>query len=60
MWRVELLSGKGRGSRQARIELVEARTLSELPEEFKSQILNQCRRIITILENQDTSGGARP
>jgi len=47
--RVERLSGRGRASKQAVIELVSSKKLSELPEEYKEQIKIQCHRILNIL-----------
>lgn len=50
MWRVERLSGAGRASRNAKIELVDSRKLEELPSELKEQIRRQCQKILEILE----------
>lgn len=50
MLRVERLSGAGKASRDAKIELVESRKLGELPPELKTQIRQQCRKILEILE----------
>jgi hypothetical protein len=44
--RMEKLSGRGRASKQAVIELVSSKKLSELPEEYKEQIRIQCNRIL--------------
>ena len=52
MWRLERLSGAGRGSKEAKIELVDSRKLGELPAEFKAQIREQCHRILKILEEE--------
>ena len=49
IWRLEKLTGKGRGSKDASIELIESKTLSELPPELKAQIKEQCKKILTIL-----------
>ena len=50
IWRLDRLSGKGRGSREATIELVDSKTLAELPAELKEQIERQCHKILEILE----------
>jgi len=49
LWRVERLSGAGRASKNARIDLVDSRKLGELPAEMKAQIKTQCRKILEIL-----------
>jgi len=51
VWQLKELSGAGRGSKQAKIKLIEAKTLKELPEDLKNQILKQCKKIISILES---------
>lgn len=50
LWRVERLSGAGRASRNAKIELIDSRKLGELPPELKEQIRRQCQKILEILE----------
>ena len=50
LWRVERLSGAGRASRNAKIELVDSKKLGELPPEMKEQIKTQCQKILEILE----------
>ena len=50
IWRLERFSGKGRGSKQASIELVDSKTLAQLPEELKAQIRNQCQKISRLLK----------
>lgn len=50
LWRVERLSGAGRASRNAKIELVDSRKLEELPHELKEQIRRQCQKILEILK----------
>ena len=50
IWRLDKFSGKGRGSREATIELVDSKTLAELPAELKEQIERQCHKILKILE----------
>ena len=50
IWRLERLSGKGRGSKEASIELIDNKTLAELPEDLKHQIKNQCQKILEILK----------
>lgn len=49
MWRLEHLTGAGRGSKDAKIELVDSRKLRELPPEIKAQIRKQCHKILEIL-----------
>jgi len=49
LWRLERLTGMGRGSKEASIELIESKRLTELPNELKSQIKNQCQKILEIL-----------
>ncbi len=49
IWRLDKLSGKGRGSKEATIELVDSKTLAELPDDIKDQIKRQCHRILEIL-----------
>ena len=50
IWRLDWLSGKGQGSREAKIELVDSKTLAELPAELKEQIIRQCHKILEILK----------
>ena len=50
MWRLEKLTGAGRGSKNARIELLDSKKLGELPAEIKDQVRTQCRKILEILE----------
>jgi len=50
IWRLDRLTGKGRGSREATIELVDSKTLAELPAELKEQIERQCHKILEILD----------
>lgn len=50
MWRLERLSGAGRGSRDAKIELINSKKLEDLPEELKEQIKRQCHKILEKLE----------
>lgn len=52
LWRVERLSGAGRASRNAKIDLVDSRKLGELPAELKEQIRQQCHKILAILEEE--------
>ena len=49
IWRLDRLSGKGRGSKEATIELVDSKTLAELPDDLKDQIKRQCHRILEVL-----------
>lgn len=51
MWRLERLSGAGRGSPNAKVELVDSKKLEDLPEEIKEQVRGQCHRILEILED---------
>lgn len=50
IWRLDRLSGKGRGSKEATIELVDSKTLAQLPGELKEQIRRQCHKILDVLE----------
>ncbi len=50
IWRLDRLSGKGRGSREATIELVDSKTLGQLPSELREQIRRQCLKILSVLE----------
>jgi len=50
LWRLEKLTPAGRGSKDARIELVDSKTLIELPAEIKLQIISQCQAILKILK----------
>jgi hypothetical protein len=50
MWRKERLTGAGRGSPKAKIELIESKGLKDLPEEMKEQIRGQCHKILEVLE----------
>ena len=49
LWRQENLRGAGRGSKEASIELLNSKTLVELPEELKIQIKSQCHKILSLL-----------
>jgi hypothetical protein len=51
--RTERLTGAGRGSKNAKIELVDSKTLAELPAEIKTQIKSQCWKILEILGEED-------
>jgi len=50
LWRLDRFSGRGRGSREATIELVDSKTLAELPGELKEQIKRQCLKILAALK----------
>lgn len=50
IWRLDRLTGKGRGSREATIELVDSKTLAELPAELQEQIKSQCEKILLALK----------
>ena len=49
IWRLEKLSGRGHASHDAVIELVDSKTLAQLPDEYKIQIKIQCQKILSIL-----------
>jgi len=49
IWRKEQLKGSGRGSKEAKIEIIEAKRLNELPSELKKQIKDQAEKILKIL-----------
>ncbi len=59
LYRVEQLHGAGKGSKEAKIETLEKRTLRELSPELKAQIQLQCERILKILKEEQTSGTSR-
>jgi len=48
--RREKLSGAGRGSHNAQVELLDGKKLWELDPELKEQIRNQARKILELLE----------
>ena len=50
IWRLDLLIGKGRGSKEATIELVDSKTLAELDDSLKEQIKLQCQKILKALK----------
>jgi len=50
MWRLERLSGAGRGSREAKIEMLDSKKLGDLPADLKEQIRQQCHKILEVLE----------
>jgi len=47
---LDKLTGRGRGSKEATIELVDSKTLAQLPDELKEQIERQCLKILAQLE----------
>lgn len=49
IWRLDLLTGRGRGSKDATIELVDSKTLAEVDDDLKEQIRRQCHRILEVL-----------
>lgn len=49
MYRREKLTGAGRASKNAKIETLETRGLSDLSDELKQQIRSQCHRILEAL-----------
>ena len=59
LWRVERLSGAGRASRNARIDLVDSRKLGELPAEMKEQIKTQCQKILEVLSDEGPDATTR-
>jgi len=52
LWRLEKMTSAGRGSPNASIELVDSKTLIELPADIKLQIISQCQGILKILKIQ--------
>lgn len=52
LWRLEKLTSAGRGSPKATIELVDSKTLIELPGDIKLQIISQCQAILKILKSK--------
>ena len=50
IWRLDKLTGRGRGSKEATIELVDSKTLAQLPDELKDQIRVQCLKILKQLK----------
>lgn len=49
LWRLERLTPAGRGSHDARIELVDSKTLVQLDDDIKAQIVRQCQAILKLL-----------
>ncbi len=52
LWRLEKMTSAGRGSPKATIELVDSKTLVQLNDDIKFQIINQCQAILKILKSQ--------
>jgi len=50
VWQVWELHGAGRGSKEATMEELDYKRLKNLPEQIKTQIKNQCKKIIAELE----------
>ena len=50
LWRLERMTPAGRGSHNASIELVDSKTLVDLPDDIKLQIISQCQAILKILK----------
>ena len=50
LWRLERMTPAGRGSHNAKIELVDSKTLVDLPNDIKLQIISQCQAILKILK----------
>ena len=48
--RLERMSGRGKKSKDAQIELVDSHTLAQLPDDIKQQIVSQCKKILSILD----------
>ena len=51
VWQLRDLRGAGKGSKNASITMIDSKTLSELPQELKNQVKNQCQRILQALED---------
>lgn len=49
VWQLRNLSGAGKGSKSARIEIIDSKTLSDLAANLKADIKNQCQRILEAL-----------
>lgn len=49
-WQLRNLSGAGKGSKDARITMIDSQTLSELPQELKNEVKKQAERILQALE----------
>lgn len=49
MYRLERMTGAGRGSKDAKIELLESKGLKDLPADMREQIAAQCRNILEAL-----------
>jgi hypothetical protein len=50
MWRKQSFTGAGRGSKNAKIELLDSKGLKDLPDDIKAQMIEQCHRILEVLE----------
>lgn len=50
MWRKQRLTGAGRGSPNAKVELLESKGLKDLPEDIREQMKEQCHKILDVLE----------
>lgn len=50
IWQLKDLRGAGKGSKYAKITIIEGKTLNELPEHIKNQIIMQCTEILEILK----------
>lgn len=50
MWRKQRLTGAGRGSPNAKVELLDSKGLKDLPEDLKKQMREQCHKILGVLE----------
>jgi len=50
MFKVQRLSGAGRGSPDAKIETIKSKGLKDLPKDIKAQMREQCHKILDVLE----------
>jgi len=53
MYRKERLTGAGRGSPKATVDLLDSKGLKDLPEDMRNQIREQCHRILEVLEGEE-------
>lgn len=49
VWQLRNLSGAGKGSKGAKIEIIDSQRLSELPDNLKNDIKKQCQKILQAL-----------
>ena len=50
VWQLRNLSGAGKGSKGAKITMIDSQTLSQLPDNLKQDIKNQAYKILQALE----------